>query len=68
MEQARATRAEQVLLSDADLIARVVAGEAGGGALMRRYGRTLFPKVNSGVHASLNYGSTDGPSKREAVG
>jgi hypothetical protein len=29
MEQARATRAEQVLLSDADLIARVVAGEAG---------------------------------------
>ena len=67
MEQARATRAEQVLLSDADLIARVVAGEAGGG-LMRRYGRTLFPKVNSGVHASLNYGSTDGPSKREAVG
>ncbi len=32
MEQARATRAEQVLLSDADLIARVVAGEAGGGA------------------------------------
>jgi hypothetical protein len=63
MEQARATHAEQVLLSDADLIARVVAGEAGGFvALMQRYDRTLFLKVNSGVHASLNYGSTDGPS------
>lgn len=48
MEQARATRAEWTLISDEDLIARVVAGEAGAFvALMQRYNRTLYRAARS---------------------
>lgn len=48
MEQARATRAEWTLSSDADLIARVVAGEADAFvALMQRYNRTLYRAARS---------------------
>jgi RNA polymerase sigma-70 factor (ECF subfamily) len=48
MEQARARRVEQTPFSDADLIARIVAGEAAAFvALMQRYNRTLFRAARS---------------------
>jgi RNA polymerase sigma-70 factor (ECF subfamily) len=48
MEQARATRADWTLFSDADLIARVVAGETHAFvALMQRYNRTLYRAARS---------------------